>query len=959
MNTVLSIIKKNLHDRSSRFVFPSEAASSLWAQKICSFMGIRSIALNRFLAWDRFKEGMIRSEVQDKEPVNAVLRRLFAEDLIRRNAEAVRRGDGSAVFSALVPPGFAEDGAVFAPRMAGMLPSLKLFGAGLEAAGAAYQADDEDQDLAVLEREYAAFLEKRGLFEPSWERPPLRDREHHYYIFFPEAIEDFAEYEGILKDEPSVCLVRMEKSDPPPLTSFNSSRVEIRSVVLEIRRLYEEEGIPYEDIAVSAPDLDSMETYLFREMSLFNIPIRRRSGKALADYGTGKLFALINSCVSGSFSFSALKSLLLNEKLPWSQIALNKALINFGIENNCVSTYSDKGKQVDIWIEAFKTSPREERLRRYYLELKNSLTAMVSAHSFGDIRKHYFAFRGKWEQDAKATGFLSRGACTLEGDAVLARCIEELSSLIQIEEKYPDLAPPSPFQFFLGVLREKQYVPVQENAGVNVFPYRVAAAAPFTCHFVLNASQDAASVIYQPLRFLRQDKRKRLGFAAGDTDVSGNFFRLYRLEPWENFTPRLYISASARTFSGWAIPHSVFADLCSNEGHLSPSPGGDYFTGEQNWWADQGAADAAFPPRLFSVQKTGYENWRTVLRLKGQESYAFLADPFPPHTEAARILKERIAGKQRRTNNGETEKLPRVSATTDLNVFFRCPVLWLYRKIIEIEGLSLEAKLLDDASLGLLYHVILRDLFTRIRDEDKTFRKEHLDCYYRWAEEITGAAARNHPAFQGPLAVPLVVSQSRVLTQKIKALLGAESKYFDGYAVGELETPLDLVKDGVRLYGILDRVSISPDGAPLIVDYKTGKTPTRAESTGAADTAPPDFQMPVYVKLYEAKTGVPVDTACFFSINGHDISAVIGSPGKKRGHSREDYQETLDAVDACAGQFAGNTASLNFVPRETDPETCASCEYRCICRTVYNLNSTGRTKTAAAGTREKGDGHVD
>ncbi|MDR0378071.1 MAG: hypothetical protein LBH70_09795, partial [Spirochaetaceae bacterium] len=265
MNAILSVISGELRNQSSRFVFPSEAASSQWAQKICGLTGIRSVALNRFLAWDRFKEGIIRSEVQNKEPVSAVLRELFAWDLAERNVEAARRGTGGEAglpFRALIPRAFAEDGAVFVPRIAGLLPSLKLLGVRLEAAGAAYTRDDEDRDYMVLEREYAAFLEKRNLFEPSWERPPLKDREHRYYIFFPEAIEDFVEYEAILRDEPTIRLVRLEAPDPPPLLRFASSRMEIRSAVLEIRRLHEEEGVPYEDMAVSAPDLESLEPYL-------------------------------------------------------------------------------------------------------------------------------------------------------------------------------------------------------------------------------------------------------------------------------------------------------------------------------------------------------------------------------------------------------------------------------------------------------------------------------------------------------------------------------------------------------------------------------------------------------------------------------------------------------------------------------------------------------------------------
>jgi hypothetical protein len=1023
MNTILSVISKELHNQTSRFVFPSETASSLWAQKICGLVGIRSAALNRFLAWDRFKEGIIRSEVQDKEPSSSVLRRLFAEDLIRRNAEAVRRGSGDKTgktagnnsglpvpreeealpFRALIPPEYAEDGAVFAPRIAGLLPSLKLFAARLEAAGAAYNADDEDQDLMTLEKEYAAFLEKQGLFEPSWERPPLRDREHHYYIFFPEAVADFAEYEEILKDEPAVHLIWLEKSEPPPLVSFDSSRMEIRSVVLEIRRLHEEEKIPYEDIALSAADLESLETYLFKEMSLYNIPVRRRSGKPLADYGTGKLFNLISSCVSNNFSFTALKPLLLNERLPWSQPALNKALIKFGVLNNCVSAYRDKGKQVDIWVEAFKTAPREDRLRQYYLELKNILNSMTGAHSFRDLRKYYFAFRGKWEKDVKATGFLSRDACTDDGDAVLARCIEELSALIQLEEKYPDLTPPSPFQFFLGILREKQYVPVQEKAGVNIFPYRVAAAAPFACHFVLNASQGAATILYQPLKFLRQDKRKRLGLAAEDADVSGSFFRLYRIDPWETFTPRLHISASAQTFSGWAIPHSVFlAGLSpknSAESENSKTTGDsfslsaahdslrrvhtpllaagyvDYFTGEQNWWASYTDTDTAagsadsfpavnaetpFPVRLFSAQKAGFENWQTLLRLRRQESCSLLETPFPADTGAALILKKRIDEKQRILEDGEAKNLIRVSATPDLNVFFFCPLRWLYKKIIRVEKLTLEAQLLDDTSLGLLYHEILRDLFARIRETDKVFSGRRLADYFRWTEEITVAAAKNYPAFQGPLAVPLVMSQAKAIIQKLKGLLKTESAYFDGYAVGDLEAPFSLAEGGTRLYGIVDRVSVSPDGAPLIIDYKTGKTPGKADSTGTDGSPPKDFQMPLYIKLYEAKAGVPVEEACFFSINDHDLSAVIGSPGKKRGHARKDYQETMEAVDICIEQFAKAVDSLNFVPPETDLEACSTCDYRCLCRTTFTLNDGRLSKRSNTGEKNsKGDGYVN
>jgi len=172
VDKILSVLIRELPNQSSRFVFPSEAASSLWAQKICGLAAIRSVALNRFLAWDRFKERIIRAEVQDREPVTAIIRKLFAQALVRKNAEAMRKAkagtdtsktppaghEGESTtphlvagyeptckpvlpFRSLIPPAFAGEGAVFAPRIAKLLPSLALFKNRREAAmGAAANA---------------------------------------------------------------------------------------------------------------------------------------------------------------------------------------------------------------------------------------------------------------------------------------------------------------------------------------------------------------------------------------------------------------------------------------------------------------------------------------------------------------------------------------------------------------------------------------------------------------------------------------------------------------------------------------------------------------------------------------------------------------------------------------------------------------------------------------------------
>jgi hypothetical protein len=936
---IAAVLSQEIKDPAAYFVFPSETVSSEWARKTWAFTGVRSIALNRFMAWDRFKETAIREKVRGRTPVSGTIRKLFAHALVKKNARALRDGKGGEghspgegrrdfPFRSLIPPEFAEEGAVFVSRFAASLPSLGLLKTRLEAPG--YTPDEEDGDFALIEGEYRDFLQKKGLFEPSWEQPVLENKGRRYFIFFPEAIEDFSEYAGVLEKEPGVRLVHVEPpAGPELLFRYGSQRAEIRAAALELRRIHEA-GTPYEDMAISVPGLEDLEPYLLRELSLYNIPYRRRSGKPLAAYGTGKLFPLIQACRANNFSFSSLKSLLLNTQLPWRYPELNKELIAFGIRNNCVSGYYERGRPVDIWLEAFQGFDREERLRGYYEKLKGSLISMTASRSFTDIRNRYFAFRGNWESSGSGlvfSGFLSRDACSGEGDAVLARCIEELSGLIQLEQDYPDLVPDSPFNFFLALLNEKQYVPLRHESGVHIFPYRVAAAAPFACHFVLNASQDAATVLYQPLNFLGPVKREKLGLT--DTDASAVFFHLYRGEAGSRFR----ISASDETFSGWAIPHSFFSDKTRE----APLPPPDPFSQERGWWADPSCGPEEFPPRLFSIQKAGFALWRDTLREAA--GYTLLKKPFPGGGGCSAGLSEKIRSlRVIPPQDGEGPCL-KVSATEDLNVFFTCPALWLYRRILSLSDFHAEAQLLDDKSLGSLYHKILEKLFFRIREEDRFFIPGRLDTYRRWISEYTGEAIKNYPPFQGPLALPLLASQAEAISKRLRLLLKTEAACFPGYGIGDLEVSLGFRKNGIYFTGILDRISVSPDGGWVIIDYKTNTTPTKTESTETGESPLRDFQIPMYIRLYEENSGHRVEEAFFMSVHKHAVTAVFGK--LKKGETatpREKYQSTMDAFEGYVEQFKNALDALDFSPREIRYKNCLDCAYKRVCRTTFLLN---------------------
>jgi hypothetical protein len=943
MASVFDTILGSITDQNTGFVFPSETAAMLWARKLCLHSSLRSLTPERFLAWDRFKEVSVRAREKNKSPASSLIRRLFAFSLVRQNA-------ASPFLSALIPLEYAESGSVFADSIAMMLSSLGRWETLQEGAG---RDDEEDRDLRIIKSKYSAFLEAHNLFEPSWKKTAFCGNENRYIIFFPEALADFAEYAELL-DTQAVTIYSTDEFlhcdnqtkgqvNFPGLLFFDSTRQEIRSAVLELRRLYEE-GLPYEDMAVTLPDYKRIAPYVERELALHDIPFIRRAGKGLGEYPVGRLFSLIGTCTVSLFSFDTLKPLLLDHSIPWKEPGKNRALINYGIANHCVAPFKDRSRIVDAWEEGFKRNPNEA-LSAYYRGLKQGFTALHSAKSFRAIMENYFAFRP----------FLDMEKCSAESNAVLARCIEELSALADAEAEFPDICPPNPFDFFVSHLRDKNYVYAQEGGGVNLYDYPVAAGSPYGCHLVLNASQAAATIQHRPLAFLRADKRARLGVE--DKDASQFVLALYNIASWKDYACHTRISASEKTFTGWAIPHSAFA-VNTERRTGAAADGADYFSTERLWRAvepagrnqmNTGQTGAVRPERLYAVQREGFARWNAVLQSPPGID-APLTAKLTEETTGFRAkvesqLRERIRNKGSK-NTGSPAAVPNefsVSAT-DLNEFFTCPVLWLYRRIFRLEPYLEDATLLDDEARGLIYHEILRRLFARISEADGQFNKENLAAYFEWADECTAAVLRSDDTLRGPLVYPLLAPLAESINRRLRLLLENEALYFNGYEVKELEQRYDLLRGHLRLTGRIDRVSLSPQG-PMILDYKTNNVPSkkscRKENEGIGLI---DFQIPMYIKLYEAAAeisdkaaGSMVDKAFFISIVRHEIVPVMGELEGKRGLcSREEYQPSMDVLEEAITVFDGAVSTLNFEGGTIPYKICPSCEYKTICRSLYS-----------------------
>jgi hypothetical protein len=66
MNHVEKVLLENISGPNSLFVFPTDISASGWADHLLRLVG-GTIAMNKFIAWDDFKQNSIKSKVRNKK----------------------------------------------------------------------------------------------------------------------------------------------------------------------------------------------------------------------------------------------------------------------------------------------------------------------------------------------------------------------------------------------------------------------------------------------------------------------------------------------------------------------------------------------------------------------------------------------------------------------------------------------------------------------------------------------------------------------------------------------------------------------------------------------------------------------------------------------------------------------------------------------------------------------------
>lgn len=927
------IIKNNIRNENNVFVFPTDIGAQKWADWVIKNTDILSVPMEKFIAWDNFKGECIKSKVEGLSSVPSLMRKIFASWLIERNADEL-------FFEELISPDYAKNASAFSDWITKLLPSLgiwkKLYDNQLakknekldfekdgeeesslksyfEEYGKNNFCDGEDKDLLLIYEKYAEFLKENNCFEPAWIEPDFNADGKHYFIVYPEILEDWQQYEYKLSDNQNIQLIHVpDECGKYESYFFDNSRTELRDAALFLRTQYEK-GINWADMAISVPDMDNYGAYLDRELSLYEIPHSMRYSKYLSNYGAGNLFTQLQECVENGFSYDSVKNLLLNDEIPWNQKSVIDDLLLFGKINNCICSFENKAgskkrknnRKETVWDLAFDNPmddggtgvTKSEATKALYDNLVELIPAMVNAQTFEEVRDAYESFKDKFfDMQAFQTMTLSNN--------VLSRCISSLNELCDLEKKYTKYSISSPYAFFVNHLSSVQYLPQGENFTVQVLPYRTAAPAPFKIHLIVDAAQDSLSVseMFKSLGFINENKRRIFmkygeidkNFLFRDTDPSYEFIKLYT----NLSTETTYFTAAKHSFNGaYGFAHGKIENTIDKipsskkkvefrKDSFGDEKGFLLGAGTENGQTAGEGAENSFE-KIYPIQKTGFEKWmeRTEQRrIKNQTDVISLSKE-----DVAAGIKARlsfITPDSEKAQYRAPELLNKYKISQSmLNSFWICPRRWFFKEILQVKPLNNEAELIDQFILGTVNHKVFELYFMQLKEnnlplradnENKTLSEEYRK-YLVKAMNVAVDPDNAESAFKTFLKTnsvsymtQLFVSSQYSVDEKnagdnlqfkmLEKSIAELSVMYNGFTVYAMEKNLNALvydEDGnpkdYYFNGKIDCILEGPNHSDYtVIDFKTSSVAKNIKVQNKVNGNLDkliDFQMPMYIYL--------------------------------------------------------------------------------------------------------------
>lgn len=941
------VICENIKNQNVIFVFPTSISVTTWAQWcVCNFdkTGVKTVFLDKFIAWDDFKKQFIVAKEKNKHKIPSLLRKIFVYNLISENAQMSLQE--KPLLKSVITPKFAQEGYSFADWISSNLPSLKMWYERFEKYKISNPnlVDNEDLDYEYIFKRYSEFLGDE-MYEPSWCTPDFSQTEKTFLIFYPQQFSDYEEYSQILEQNENIILYTLPQNlSKPIIYEYPDARKELRHTVLQIRELVENSNgkISYNQIAFNAPKLESYLPYVEREFTKYCVPFVVRMGKSYTTNNAGSIFENIKSCKDNNFSYDSVRALLLNDYIPWKEKSLNESLIRLGCNFHCICNY-EESRQNDVWIKSLKEDNHNERELILYERLRKSVESLCDAKTFKAINQAWNIFKND---------FLEINEFSKEADEILSSCIVVLDELIKIEEDYifeKELIVYKPYDFFLNELRNKTYTPQQNSPGVNIFDYKVASCSAFKYNFVINCNQNAISISQKQLSFLNNQKREVLGIK--DTDSATNIhIELYRKFDTETEQNTIF-SFSEESFDGFSIAHTYFEVKQNSCDFLEDK---DFIKKEKNWFLNE----EEIPKSLFFSQKEQFEKWKFTSdysKLKNQNYEIF------PN------LKEKIDWILNENRSKTDESYIKITQT-DLKNFFPCPRNWVLKSILQLKDDTLDANLFDVFDQGNINHKAMELLFDEFKNRyqkipnciDGSFgdlQSEIQDLVSSVVEKSIHSKSQKFS--NSPLAVEVLESQKKLFEQIIFSFLKRfcapfSSKSFGGCKILETEKWLSW-KNVLKDYGLggqIDCVLCDDNLNIILIDYKTGSVPKISSCQMNKDLGIlEDFQCAEYISLFDNQSlsSTKVSKMAFSSIKYDDCNVVVDLEPAPRSSAQtpEEYKNTLALFSEYTDIFYEKLKNQELMPLTNKKngkfnyvnifEDCKKCNFRSVCRSCFTV----------------------
>lgn len=982
---IKKIIIENIKNRDTIFVFPTGVDCNSWIEWAVlnpNESGVKAVALEQFCAWDKFKINFISDRENSRRQIPSLLKKAFVQNLIKKNIDSSK--EGCPLIKNIISPKFVDNGYSFTNWITTNLSSLhywfEKYTNWLEKEKIV-DDDQENLDYLFLYNEYKKFLDENNFFEPSWQEPEFHLTNKQVFIFYPEIIEDFMEYEKSFYDFDNVTKITLPSEDldiQKPAYRFNDARSELRRTLLKIRELVKDEKCNYTDISLSVPEIETYIPYIKREAEKYCVPIVIRAGEKVTQNSAGRIFLEFKKFVDDNCSFDSVRSLLLDSYIPWKYNYYNEAIVREGSRLHCIFNYDSN----DIWekaLDGFNVKSENDSsfvdCKNYYITLKKSIKKICNGKTFEEINRAWFSFKNVF---LKEDGFDSNA------DNILSRCIIQLEELIELENDYIvplNLSIENHYSFFVNELESMSYTKQTEVNGVSVFPYKVSALANFKYQFVINSSQNNLTVSYKKLEFLNASKRQQLELIKDDNikDVSNAFICLYAKDKNENY---IQFSYSEESFSGFAIGHN-FLKTEDEKNPLKYLDEKDFFINEKELFFELNkdvntAKKFKGKVSLTEGQKKSFENWKKTI--KDENDYK-------TSNEVVKKINTVLQGRRLEKLELEHSDESIVITQNDMTKFFPCQRKWLLSEVLKVKEDSINISLYGSFDIGTIKHKTLENLMKEFLKENKTLpitienenkfsnEEEIRNLVLKYVDEAIHDMKEDYA--KSPLTLIVLESEKNMIVDSCmnflhsfciaaecengvypKNITTRSYKYgFGGANVFAVEEKFNQkIIDDVFGFGIIDALyksneeiiskegNVLEDGNTLgIVDYKNNSIPDNSHLKINEDELS-NFQMPMY--YYLSKTNLKnyiINFAKFYSINkGTSTSAVDIYNIEKH---PMDYDEVLELFKQYVKEFHDIYLEKDFEPKtklsrknSITKIICSGCKYKEICRYTYSIS---------------------